>query len=194
MNQIRFLIVFFLLILSQPEIFAQNSAVKTNLVYSGYTVPNLGFEFNIKNNKSLSITGAFRPFQFDDSKRFKLWSVNPELRFWPCRTYYGHFWGINALTGQFNVGGYSDFSGIDITKLDISDYRVEATHAGLGFSYGYHAILTKRLGLEFSVSAGYTRFWYEKFYCIKCGEKVDEGVRNYFGPTGLGLSLVYLLN
>lgn len=194
MNHIIFRLVFFFLILFQPIIFSQNTAIKNNLVYSGYTIPNASLEFNIKNNKSLSISGTYRPFQFDENQKFKLWSVQPELRFWPCRTFFGHFWGINALAGQFNVGGYSKFSGIDITKLDISDYRVEATHAGLGFTYGYHAIITKRLGFEFTFSAGYSRIWYEKFYCIKCGEKIDEGVRNYFGPTNAGLSLVYLIN
>jgi hypothetical protein len=31
-----------------------------------------------------------------------------------------------------------------------------------------------------------------RLYCKECGQKVDEGKKNYFGPTKAALSLIYL--
>ena len=108
----------FLLCWLTTEVFGQQAAIKTNLLYWTLGTPNLGIEIATGEKHSISLAGGFLPWQYSDSKKLKHWLVQPEFRYWPCETFNGHFWGIHALGGQFNAGGVSLLFGIFPTLKD----------------------------------------------------------------------------
>ena len=169
---------------------AQKTAVKTNLPYLATVSPNAGVEVALGRKTTFELTGGIHPFEFFEGKRMKHWLVQPELRFWTCEAFNRHFWGIHALGGQFNVGGW-DIPVGDLKKL--KDARYEGYAYGAGVSYGYQWILNPRWNLEFTVGAGYARLHYDKYPCAECGSKLGDGVKNYWGPTKGALSLIYFI-
>jgi len=64
---------------------------------------------------------------------------------------------------------------------------------GGGISVGHSWILKKRWSIEASVGLGYARIEYEKYPCAECGSKLKDTGRNYFGPTKVALSIIYLI-
>ena len=47
--------------------------------------------------------------------------------------------------------------------------------------------------MEATVGVGYARVDYDRYNCQDCGTKLNSGHKNYFGPTKLGLSLIYII-
>lgn len=158
---------------------AQNWAVKTNLAYWATTTINLGTEIALGQRTTLDIVGAYNPFRFHNNKKLLFWGVQPELRLWTCRKFEGHFFGIHAHYGQYNGG--------------LEKYRYDGWLAGGGLSYGYQWVLSNRWNLETEIGVGYARLDYDKYDRPLCGEFKKHDVKNYFGPTRLSISFVYIL-
>lgn len=168
----------------------QSAAVKTNFAYWATATPNVGVEFALGKKNTLEIGGGLNPFTFSDNKKFKHWLVQPELRYWFCERFNGHFVGLHAHGAQFNVGGWD----IPVGRLDaFKDSRYEGYLYGGGISYGYQWVLTPRWNLEASIGGGYARIHYSKYPCTTCGTKLDEGKHNYFGITKAAVSLIYVI-
>ena len=83
---------------------AQDIAIKTNLLYDISTTINLGAEFRLAPKWTLDLSANYNPFTFSDSKKWKHWMAQPEVRYWLCESFNGHFFGLHLLGGQFNVG------------------------------------------------------------------------------------------
>ena len=64
---------------------------------------------------------------------------------------------------------------------------------GAGISYGYQWIISKRWSMEATVGVGYARLKYDKYARGDGGEKLGHNTRNYFGPTKIGLSFIYVI-
>ncbi len=165
--------------------YAQNFTIKSNLLYDITTTINIGTEFSIAPKWTIDISGNYNPWQFEDNKKLKHWLVQPELRYWMCEKFYGHFIGLHLHYAKYNVGG--------IELLGLKDYRYEGDLYGGGFSYGYHFLLGKRWGMELSIGIGYARLEYDKYECAKCGDYIDSYKTNYFGPTKASISLIYFI-
>ena len=104
--------------------------------------------------------------------------VQPEMKYWLCEKYEGHFVGIHLHGAQF-FGGFG-------SKL------YDGYLAGGGVTYGYDWILSPHWNLEAAIGVGYAHLWYKQspnLPCIKCQEKKNE---NYIGPTKAALSLIYI--
>lgn len=179
--------------------FAQVVAVKTNLLYDATTTINLGVEFKIAPQWSMDISGNVNPWTFSDNRKMKFWLLQPEARWWSCQPFNGHFFGIHALGGKYNIGGMLPWGFKNgqmmgfIKNENILEHRYEGWTIGAGVSYGYHWILGKRWGLEATIGVGYAYLNYDKYKCEHCGEKIKEGNRNYFGPTKAGVTLIYMI-
>lgn len=173
---------------------AQTLAVKSNLFHDITTTANLGAELRLAPRWTFDLSGDMNPWKFSDGKRFKHWLLQPELRYWTCDAWSGHFFGAHLLGGQFNVGGFdidADVLGTD-WRL-IKDRRYQGWMAGAGLAYGYAWILGRRWNLEAEAGAGWVRGWYDTFRCAGCGKKfAEDDVHDYFGVTKLSVSLVYL--
>lgn len=74
----------------------QHVALKSNLLYWGTTTPNMGFEFRMGKKLSLDLWGAYNAWEFKDDMSLKHYLVQPELRYWSCQTYEGHFFGLHG--------------------------------------------------------------------------------------------------
>lgn len=169
--------------------------IKTNLLYGGYTyTPNLGLEIGLGKRTTLELTGGYNPWNLDglknDNKKLVHWLAQAEFRYFLCERFNGHFFGVHALGGQYNIAGH------ELPLLlgkGSKDFRHEGSALGAGISYGYQLVMGKRWNLEFTIGIGYANLRYDKYNCPKCGEKLGTFTRNYFGPTKAGISLIYII-
>ncbi len=164
-------------------------SVKTNLLYDATATLNLGAEFRLGRKTTFDIPVSYNPWTFDHNKKWKHILVQPELRWWTCEAFNGHFFGLHAHYAFYNVGG--------LDSPPFSEYmntqRFEGWLAGAGVSYGYHWVLGKRWSLEATLGIGYAYLSYDKFPCEKCGEKLGSETKHYVGPTRAGISLIYMI-
>lgn len=169
--------------------------IKTNMLYGASTLtPNLGIEIGLGRRTTLDISGSYNWFNLNraknDNKKLVHWIVQPEFRYFLCERFNGHFFGVHALYSQYNIGGH------ELPMLlgrGSADFRHEGWAVGAGISYGYQLILGKRWNMEFSAGIGYVNLRYNKYDCPKCGSKISEENKNYFGPTKVAISLTYII-
>lgn len=157
---------------------AQEVALKTNSLYWLTTTPNLGIELGLGRKVTLDISGAYNPWTFKDDKKMRFWLAQPEVKYWFCEKFEGHFVGLHLHGAQY-FGGFKD-------------KRYDGYLAGGGFTYGYDWILSPHWNLEAAIGIGYAHLWYkesDRIPCLKCYEKKHK---NYFGPTKAALSLIYI--
>lgn len=157
---------------------AQEVAVKTNGLYWLTITPNADVEFGLSRKVTLDLSGAYNPWTFKDDKKMRFWLIQPEVKYWLCEKFEGHFVGIHLHGAQY-FGGFSD-------------ERYDGYLVGGGFTYGYDWILSPHWNLEAAIGIGYARLWYkesDRIPCLKCYENKHK---NYFGPTKAALSIIYV--
>lgn len=65
--------------------------------------------------------------------------------------------------------------------------------AGGGVTYGYQWVLGRHWNAEAAVSVGYEHLRYKKFESPEeCAPQVGERSHNYWGPTKLSASIIYI--
>ena len=150
----RYLIIAVLILFAGAgSVHAQKVGVKTNALYWATATPNLGFEFALADRWTLELAGGYNPWTLnaEDNVKAKHFLVTPEVRYWFCESFNGHFIGINGNYTQFNVGGILipevfykvSSSGIFLDKLQHS--RSEGWAAGAGITYGYAWPISRRI-------------------------------------------------
>lgn len=169
---------------------AQKVGLKTNLIADVTTTINLGAEFGIKDKYTLDLYVNYNPWNLGDDKKFRQLLIQPEFRYWFCEKFNGHFIGVHAHGGLFNVGGVNMPFGLwDGLKTT----RYEGELIGAGVSYGYQWVLGKHWNLEANIGAGYAYINYDKYQCKNCGKLLEKDrPYHYFGLTKAALSLIYL--
>jgi len=187
-------LVLLLSLMLSPSAKAQTAAVKTNIVHDATTTLNAGLEFKLAPRWTVDLSGDLNPWTFSGDRKFKHWLLQPELRLWTCDAWAGHFFGLHALGGQFNVGGFDINANLLGTDWNlIKDHRYQGWMVGAGLAYGYSWILGQRWNLETEIGAGWVHAWYDTFRCSGCGKKIaTDDQHDYFGVTKLSVSLVYL--
>lgn len=161
-------------------------AVKTNLLHDAVFTPDLGFEISIAKKFSLSAEGVWAWWSKRSANRY--WRVAGgwvEMRYW-----FGNRPRSRALTGH-HIGIYGSMHKFDFEFGKDGWQSVGFTY-GTGISYGYSFPIHRRLNLDLSARIGYFESPYVK-YTPMCGEfyAISRGVRKYFGPTGLEVTLVW---
>lgn len=187
---VLFLCLFPSVVYAQMQSKGPAIALKTNALYWATTTPNLGFEVALGKKLTLDVSGGYNPFTFGDNKKMKHWLIQPELRWWTCETYNGHFLGAHIHGGTYNVGG------VDLPLgafPSLKDYRYEGEFYGGGLSYGYQWILNGRWSLEGEIGVGYARINYDKYGCPKCGEFLGSDSHDFFGVTKAAISIIYII-
>ncbi len=183
--------VFLVLCWCGNEACAQDVAVKTNLLYWATTTPNLGMEIGLGKQTTLDISGGYNPWTLDKAanKKIKHWLVVPELRYWLCERFNGHFFGLHTGYGFYNIGGIR----IPFHDKATADRRYQGWATGVGVSYGYSWILGKRWNIEANVGVGYVYTHYDQYDCVTCGQYRGTRSKHLFLPTRAGISLVYII-
>lgn len=166
--------------------------VKTNLAYWATLTPNLSGEIGLGKTTSLEVMGSNNRWNLEgsnnDNKKLVHWLIKPEFRYWLCERFNGHFFGLHAFYGKYNISGHT------VPLLFEKKYRYEGDLLGGGISYGYHWMWSKRWGMEFNVGIGAASLDYTKHECVKCGKEVEHTRKTYIGPTGAGLKLIFVIH
>lgn len=170
---------------------AQDVALKTNALYWATTTPNMGIEAAVGKKHTLQLFYGLNPWKQSDGDQTSLrhWLLMPEYRYWFCQSFNGWFIGAHLMGGQFNMAGIHLPFGL---LSGLENHRYEGWYAGGGISAGYQWPLSKHWNVEASLGVGYDYIKYDKFRCGECGERIKSGHTNYFGPTKLALSLLYV--
>ena len=142
-NKVVVFLLLILLLIAGSDLSAQDMALKTNVLYDATTTINLGYEVALNKKTTLDIWVNYNPWTLGskwvgikdaganfvekrDSK-LKHFMVQPELRWWLCEKFNGHFFGVHLHGGIFNVGavkmpfGWGDYG--------LGTYPVEMTNA-----------------------------------------------------------------
>lgn len=172
----------------------QDFALKTNVVNDALLNINLGVEAAVAPKWSVELTGDFNAWTLDGGKRWKHWTAMPEVRYWLCDHFDGHFFGLHVFGGQYNVGGIkglTNFLGTDFSRLE--NNRFQGWYAGAGIAYGYSWLLSRHWNIEAEIGVGWAYTRYDQFPCAKCGTKINaRKPHNYVGPTKAALNIVYV--
>ncbi|MDR0864611.1 MAG: DUF3575 domain-containing protein [Candidatus Symbiothrix sp.] len=169
-------------------------ALKTNLLYDALLLPNLSAEWYMGKDWSLVIEGNWSWWTFD--KPIQNWWYHRiqvagiELRKWVKSPYplQGHALGVYTMLGNYDV---RFFTKGEYTKGSLSYQSWSA-----GLSYAYSFPIARRLNLELGVAVGYVGGRYYSYdYCMEHDHWAQRAMynRNYFGPTRVGVSLVWQL-
>ena len=159
--------------------------LKSNLVYDITTTLNIGIEYRFLDYLSFDFSINYNPWTFSKNKKLKHILFQPELRYWINKPYNKHFVGGHILYSHYNVG--------NLPFGSLNNYRYQGDGYGLGISYGYQCPLFPGWNLEATIGVGYIYFDYARYDCETCGQELGNGHKNYFGPTKIGLSLIYIL-
>lgn len=189
----KILIVFCLFLAMAFSADAQKFAVKTNLLYDATATVNLGAEIGLAPRWTIDLSGNLNAWTIDDHK-WKHILLQPEARYWFCDRFQGHFLGVHALGGKYNVGYIkNDIQALWKDWSVLTDHRYQGYFIGAGVAYGYALALCKHWNLEFELGLGYIYTRYDKFECFGCGQRVADNVPlHYVGPTKAAINLVYV--
>lgn len=197
----RFLAIAVLLFLAIGTADAQKVAVKTNSLYWLTATPNVGFEFAMAPRWTFEIAGGYNPWTLDKEENMKAkhFLVTPEIRYWFCESFQGHFIGINGNYTQFNVGGVNvpevfykvESEGYFLDDLQYS--RSQGWAAGAGLTYGYAFPIARRWNMEFTAGIGWWYTVYDKYESRTCGLFQERIKKHVFGMTELGISFIYMI-
>ncbi len=164
---------------------AQKVALKTNMLYDVTTTLNLGIEVGLGTRWTFEAAANYIPWKFGDVS-WKHWLIQPEFRYWLCERFNGQFFGLHGHYAEYNVGGIR-FS------HDFRHHRYQGHLYGVGISYGCQWLIGKRWNLEAVIGIGYARLHDNKYPIAPCGTSLRTKDHNYFGPTKIGLTLVYII-
>ena len=92
----RFLFSWVCLLASSLFMYGQ-VAVKTNVAIDAVAIPNLGVEVGLSKKLTVDIPFYYNPWKYSDNKMLKLVMVQPELRYWLCDKFNGHFFGFHTF-------------------------------------------------------------------------------------------------
>jgi len=174
-------------------------ALKTNLLYDAALLPNLSAEVYLGKKWSLVAEGNWSWWTFDKPMQnqwaHRIQAGGAELRYWVKSPYplNGHAIGVYSLIGNYDVRMF--------TKNEDTPGYLSPKSWSAGLSYGYSMPIANRFNLEFGVAFGYVGGEYYKYdYCMR-HQQWEKGTHdheqvyksNYFGPTRVGVSLVWLL-
>lgn len=198
----RYLIIAVLFFLaSAGTASAQKLAVKTNALYLGTATPNLGLEYAMADRWTLELEGGYNPWTFDSEKNMKIkhWLVSPEVRYWFCESFLGHFVGINGNYTLFNISGiptpgvFIDLSSNTDSKTDLKNSRVQGWAVGAGVTYGYAFPIARRWNMELTLGYGIWYTEYGQYESRKCGLFQQDVQKWALGPTALGVSFMFMI-
>ncbi len=106
------------------QLVAQDMALKSNLLYDATTTVNLGYEVALNHKTTLDIWVNYNPWTLgkkwvglyenelspksesasERDIKLKHLAIQPEIRWWLCEKFNGHFFGVHLHGAMFNVG------------------------------------------------------------------------------------------
>ena len=163
-------------------------AVKTNLLYDAVVVPNIGVEVYL--GKQWTVLGDWFYTWFKNDNKYRYWQGYGG--YLGVRRYFGSKAQEHPFTGH-HAGVYASMLTHDV-EFGGRGYQMPHFGFGGGVEYGYSAPIARRLNLDFSLGIGYQGGTYHEYVPID-NHYVWQTTRkrNWFGPTKLEVSLVWLI-
>lgn len=171
-------------------------ALKTNMLYDVLAIPNIGAEFYLGKNLSISGNWAYAWWRNNDRHRYwRFYGGDLAVRYWFGDKAYekpltGHHAGIygQVFTYDFEWGSKGYMGGEPGKTL------WNKTNYAVGIEYGYSLPVANRLNIDFSLGVGYWGGRYHEYTPID-GHHVWKSTKNihWFGPTKAEITLVWLL-
>lgn len=192
MKPLRFCLILMFTLIAYGSAVAQKAAIKSNLISDALLNPNLGLEVGLAPRWTVNASGQLNLWSVNKHK-WRHWLIQPEVRYWLCHRFQGHFVGLHAIGGEYNFGnipGGFNFLGSDFSKL--KNNRFEGWGAGAGIGYGYDWAVGNHWNIEAEIGVGWIYSKYDQYPCAKCGTKIASGHHNYFGLTKAAINIVYL--
>lgn len=165
----------------KPTVTDRYMALKTNIAYDAVAVLNLDYEVQVHPRMTLDIPVMWSLWDAQREHALRTVALQPELRWWMgSETGRGHFFGLHAHAAWFNL------------KWDDTRYQDTGRPlVGAGLSYGYKLPIGEHWGAEFTIGLGYANMKYNTYYNVENGAQLNTRIRNYWGPTKAGVTLVY---
>ena len=112
---------------------AQHAAVKTNLLYDATLTPNLGVELGLGRKSTMQVLYGLNLWKhpLNNDKMWKHWQLLGEYRWWPCSKFNGHFIGVHAMGGEFDMQKVRFKLPFYNWPSDLRDKRYEGWNAGV---------------------------------------------------------------
>lgn len=182
------------------------AAVKSNLLYDAFTAVNLGVEVPLGEDLSLNAHLLFPWWTagpYGNKYAMQILALEGQMRWWFAqrqKNWYdadvvsgeyrqrdaltGHFIGIGAGTGKFDIQWGRDFGCYQCYFKEI------------GLSYGYSFPITRHWNMEFELTLGYMGIDYQHYiptpdWEVLLRDNNKAGTLHYWGPTRLQIALVY---
>ena len=175
---------------------AQDMALKTNVLYDATTTINLGYEVALNQKTTLDIWVNYNPWTLGSKwvglyeneligiagvsnpgpsasrrdAKLKHLAIQPEVRWWLCEKFNGHFFGVHLHGGLFNVGAlklpfdwgrYKDADGKFLGSYPIGMRPVNHPNVNIQ-GIAYHPSTTAYPGLDDPKASDYDpndMFW-----------------------------------
>ncbi len=182
-------------VVSAPRISTQKehkritALLKTNLLYDGAAIPNIGLEVAIGSQWSVGANWVYAWWNNDVKHRFwRIYGGDAECRYWFSPQHRKR----SALCGH-HVGIYGQMLTYDM-EWGGRGYLGDRWSWGAGLSYGYSLPIGRQFNIDFTLGVGYLNGDYMKYHpednCY-----VWESTRNrkWFGPTKAEISLVWYI-
>ena len=212
MKQLKHILLAGTLTIASLPTTAQTMGIKTNLAGWATTTTNIGLEVGVSDHSTIQMTGYLNPWSFSNERHFRLWTVQPEYRYWFCGKFNGNFLGVHALAGEYNAkkvnfplralmwggpydenknfpaadhaGWWPNIEGVNAGR------HIEGWYVGVGFTCGHQWTLSSHWNFEASLGAGYV--YSPMTYYGRCQQIIDKRHLNYVGPTNVQLSFMYV--
>ena len=164
------------------------------MLYDLALLPNISAEVYLGKQFSLAIEGNWSWWTLDKNIRSKWYhriqSAGAELRYWinSPTPLHGHAVGVYSMVGDYDIRLFA--------KNENSKGRLSYGIWSAGLSYAYSMPIANRLNLELGLAVGYLGGkYYDYNYCIQHQQWEQQTKYNgkYFGPTRVGVSVVWLL-
>lgn len=171
-------------------------SLSTNMLYDALLVPNIGAEFYL--GKNLSVTANWMYGWWSKNNRHRYWRIyggDLAVRYWfgkaaKEKPLTGHHAGVygTIFTYDFEFGGRGQMGGKPGGSL------WERAQYAVGLEYGYSLPIARRLNLDFTLGVGYMGGTYYDYRPVDGHYMWQKTVRrHWFGPTKLEVSLVWLI-
>lgn len=161
-------------------------AIKTNLVYDGLVIPNIGAEIGIA--KGFVLSGNYQNIWLRD----KDWTRWYRIEGFEA----GLKWYFNKERRPFkghHLELYGQMLTWDIT-YDGKGYMADRWSYGGGIGYGYALPIGRRFNLDFEIGVGYLSGEMHR-YTPQDGHRVWQSLEKFewIGPTKVGITLQWLI-
>lgn len=164
--------------------------VYTNLLYDAALTPNIGVGISVTDRLTVMADWMFARWSNHDKRRYwRIYGGDVEVRYRIGKN------KVGSPLGGHHIGAYG--------SIACYDFQTGRTHKGVlsdkynyavGLSYTYALPVTTHLNIDFSLGVGYLWGTYKKHIPMDdCDVWLSTHKMGWFGPTKVGVSLVWLI-